>query len=291
MWKQLLKLMRPKQWIKNGFVFTGYIFSNEYTNPTLLPKAILTFIAFCFVSSCIYTFNDILDCEKDRLHPKKKFRPIAAGTVTLSQAYVLSVFLGVMGLIIGWWVSLAVVWILIAYILMNILYTIKLKKIVILDVFCISAGFMLRIFAGTIGIGIPPSQWLLLCGLSITLFLGFAKRRAELMTKSAERREVLEKYSPTILDQILAICATSSILAYSLYTMSPDTIRLHKTDHLIYTVPFVIYALFRYIYLLHKKKKGEDPSQELIKDPHILAAVLGWALLTFFLIKGSIHGY
>lgn len=287
MLKNLLRLIRPRQWIKNGFVFSGYLFSNEHDSPALLLKVVLTFIAFCLVSSCVYAFNDIFDFEKDKLHPKKKNRPIASGDVTIPQAAVLSFALGLAGLLIGAWVSKTVVVILFTYITMNIFYTIYLKKIVIVDVFCISAGFMLRIIAGTLGVGIPPSKWLLLCGMTVTLFLGFAKRRAELLSKTEERREVLRKYSPVILDQILAICATSSIITYSLYTMSTDTIRIHHTDNLIYTVPFVIFALFRYIYLLHRHKKGEDPSQEIFKDPHIMGAVLGWAALTFYLVKVS----
>lgn len=281
--------MRPKQWIKNGFVFTGFLFSNEYNNPYLIPKVLLTFVAFCFVSSCVYTFNDIYDAESDKLHSKKKFRPIPAGEVSIRQAAWLSFFLGIVGLIIGYFVSLTVLGLLAAYLIINIFYTYWLKKIVILDVFCISAGFMLRILAGTLGIGIPPSKWLLLCGMTVTLFLGFAKRRAELLIKAPERREVLRKYSAIILDQILAICATSSIITYSLYTMSADTIRIHQTDNLIYTVPFVIYALFRYIYLLHKHKQGEDPSQEIFRDPHIMGSVAGWAALTLYLV--SSHGY
>lgn len=281
--------MRPKQWVKNGFVFTGLLFSNEYNNPALIPKVILTFIAFCLVSSCVYTFNDIYDCESDKLHSKKKFRPIASGEVTVQQAAWLSFFLGVVGLLLGYCVSLTVLALLAVYIVINIFYTYWLKNVVILDVFCISAGFMLRIMAGTLGVGIPPSKWLLLCGMTVTLFLGFAKRRAELLIRAPERREVLRKYSGTMLDQILAICATSSIITYSLYTMSADTIRIHQTDNLIYTVPFVIYGLFRYIYLLHKRKQGEDPSQDLFRDPHIVGAATGWAILTFYLVNA--HGY
>lgn len=282
--------MRPHQWIKNGFVFTGFLFSNEHNHPTLLSKVIVTFIAFCLVSSCVYIFNDIFDYESDKLHPKKKNRPIALGEVSVAQASILSFVLAIVGLLIGAWVSTTVPLILFTYISMNILYTLYLKKIVIVDVFCISAGFMLRIMAGTLGVGIPPSKWLLLCGMTVTLFLGFAKRRAEFLSKTEERREVLRKYSPVILDQILAICAASSIITYSLYTMSYETIRIHHTDNLIYTVPFVIYALFRYIYLLHCHKKGEDPSQEIFKDPHIMGAVFGWAALTFYLIRVGTHG-
>lgn len=210
------------------------------------------------------------------------------GEVSVFEGIVLSSMLGVFGFLLGLYVSITVLAILLAYFIMNIFYDYALKRIVLIDVFCISAGFMLRILAGTIGVGIPPSKWLLLCGLMITLFLGFAKRRAEYIAsaeKNHEMRSVLKNYSPLLLDELITICATGAILSYSLYTMSPETIRLHKTENLIYTVPFVIYAIFRYIYLLHHHNSGEDPSRDLLKDPHILATVAGWAILTFYLVK------
>jgi 4-hydroxybenzoate polyprenyltransferase len=172
--------------------------------------------------------------------------------------------------------------------LLNIAYSLWLKHVVILDVFCIATGFMLRILAGTIGVGIPPSKWLLLCGLMITLFLGFAKRRAEFITLANGKeyhRKVLLKYGAILLDQLVSICAVAVILSYSLYTMSPETVHIHHTENLIYTVPFVIYALFRYIFLLHHSNGGGDPTRDLLRDKHIVISVLGWAFLTFYLLK------
>ena len=178
--------------------------------------------------------------------------------------------------------------ILLSYLIMNLFYNFALKHIVIIDVFCIATGFMLRIMAGTVGVGIPPSKWLLLCGLMITLFLGFAKRRAEFISSSEnnhEVRAVLKSYSPSFLDELITICATGTIISYSLYTMSTETIRLHHTENLIYTVPFVIYAVFRYIYLLNHQHTGEDPTTDLLRDPHILASVACWALMTIYMVK------
>jgi len=163
-----------------------------------------------------------------------------------------------------------------------------LKHVVLLDVFIIAGGFMLRILAGTTGVGIAPSQWLLLCGLMIALFLGFAKRRAELYNlrdDETAHRKVLNNYQPVLLDKMIVVTATCVILSYSLYTMSPATIATHKTDQLIYTVPFVMYGIFRYIYALHSHNTGSDPAQEVFRDPHILASVVGWLILTLWLIS------
>lgn len=194
---------------------------------------------------------------------------------------------GICGLALGLLISVKVFIIIAAYLLLNIAYSLRLKDTVILDVFCIAAGFMLRILAGTIGVGIPPSKWLLLCGLMITLFLGFAKRSAELIAlknRKGEHRIVLEYYSTPILNEFSAICATGVIISYSLYTMSPETIEAHHTANLIYTVPFVVYGLFRYIYLLHHRQSGGDPTNDLIGDLHITISLVIWATLTFYLI-------
>lgn len=282
----VLRLMRPIQWIKNGFVFTGVFFGERFGDMHLLLQVLLTAIAFSFMSSCVYIFNDVIDCESDRHHPKKKNRPLPSGKVSVSFAIPLAVVLGLIALLISYWVSYKVLIIILSYVILNILYSLKLKNIVIIDVFCIAAGFMLRILAGTIGVDIPPSKWLLLCGLMITLFLGFAKRRAEMIALTdnrEEHRKVLTSYGPILLDEIITICATGVIITYSLYTMSPDTIRIHQTENLIYTVPFVIYALFRYIFLLHHTQGGGDPTRDLLKDPHIMLSVFGWAALVIFL--------
>jgi 4-hydroxybenzoate polyprenyltransferase len=285
---QLLRLMRPYQWVKNLFVFTGLLFGHAWHDPHLVIQAVIAFSAFCLLSSAIYTFNDIVDLEQDRLHPKKARRPLASGAVSVSAAAILAALLTVAGLALAYASSLIVLAILLGYGLMNIAYTLRLKHVVILDVFIIATGFMLRILAGTLGIGIPPSKWLLLCGLMVTLFLGFTKRRAEIFALNedkANHRKVLEHYSPVLLDKMIGITAAGLIMSYSLYTMNADTIRIHGTANLIYTVPFVMYGVFRYIYLLHHQSRGGDPSHDLVRDPHLLIVVGAWLVTTFLLIS------
>ncbi len=283
----LIRLMRPYQWVKNVFVFTGLLFGHAWSDANLVVNAATVFAAFCLLSSAIYTFNDIVDIEQDKQHPKKCNRPLAAGLVSVPAALVLAVLLGVTGLGLAYSVSTTVLVIFFGYALMNIAYSLRLKHVVILDVFIIATGFMLRILAGTLGIGIPPSQWLLLCGLMVTLFLGFTKRRAEIIALTndkASHRKVLEHYSPVLLDKMIGVTAAGLIMSYSLYTMNADTMRIHGTANLIYTVPFVMYGVFRYIYLLHHQSRGGDPSHDLVRDPHLFIVVGAWLLATILLI-------
>jgi len=284
---ELLRLMRPYQWVKNTFVFIGLLFGHAWHDINLVAQVVIAFAAFCFVSSAIYTLNDIIDVEQDRAHPKKRLRPLASGSVSVPAAFTLAALLGLLGFVFAYAASPTALAILVGYAVMNIAYTLNLKHVVILDVFIIATGFMLRILAGTLGVGIPPSQWLLLCGLMVTLFLGFTKRRAEIIAltddKTAHRR-VLEHYSPVLLDKMIGITAAGLIMSYSLYTMNPDTIRIHNTPNLIYTVPFVMYGVFRYIYLLHHQSGGGDPSRDLTRDRHMLIVVGGWFIATLWLI-------
>jgi len=284
---ELLRLMRPYQWVKNIFVFAGLLFGHAWHDPHLVVQVLVVFIAFCMVSSAIYTLNDIVDLEQDKHHPKKCKRPLPSGSVSIPAAVMLATLLGALGLSLAYFAAPKVLVIVAAYAMMNIAYSLRLKHVVILDVFIIAAGFMLRILAGTLGVGIPPSQWLLLCGLMVTLFLGFTKRRAEIIAladgKTAHRK-VLEHYSPVLLDKMIVITATGVIMSYSLYTMNPETIRIHNTPNLIYTVPFVMYGVFRYIYLLHQQSRGGDPSHDLVRDHHLLIAVGTWLLATILLI-------
>jgi 4-hydroxybenzoate polyprenyltransferase len=285
---ELLRLMRPYQWVKNVFVFTGLLFGHAWHDPHLVSQVIIVFIAFCLVSSAVYTINDIVDLEQDRHHPKKYKRPLASGLVSIPAAAVLAALLGTLGFGLAYFAAPTVLVILIGYALMNVAYSLRFKHVVILDVFIIATGFMLRILAGTLGVGIPPSQWLLLCGLMVTLFLGFTKRRAEIIALTDNKnahRKVLEHYSPVLLDKMIVITASGMIMSYSLYTMNADTIRIHGTANLIYTVPFVMYGVFRYIYLLHHQSQGGDPSHDLVRDPHLFVVVGAWLVTTVLLIS------
>lgn len=280
--------MRPRQWVKSVFVFTGILFANAWRQPQLRWHVSLTAIAFSLTASGVYIINDLLDKESDLNHPSKKHRPLAAGVVSAGAAISLSVVLLIGALLLGLFVSAKVLGILSLYLLANIAYSLRLKNVVILDVFIIASGFMLRILSGTAGVGIAPSQWLLLCGLMMALFLGFAKRRAELYTLTGDGpspRKVLSNYQPVLLDKMIVVTATCVILTYSLYTMNPATIQFHHTESLIYTVPFVIYGIFRYIYSLHQQTVGSDPELQIFRDPHLLLAIAGWLIVTLWLIS------
>jgi len=280
-------LARPHQWIKNLFVFIGLLFGHAWTDPASVGQASLAFAAFCLVSSGVYVFNDLVDRRLDAEHPKKKNRPIACGRVSTVQATAFSAFLLSGGLALGAIGSQILLVLLCGYVLINVVYSFWLKHKVLFDVFAIASGFMLRILAGTIGIGIQPSKWLLLCGMMVTLFLGFTKRRAEVFMLKDDRaphRPVLEHYSPALLDKMIDITATCVIMSYSLYTMSPETVTAHGTSNLIYTIPFVVFGIFRFIYLLHDQYGGYDASHDLGRDIYLAAAVLGWLLTTVWLI-------
>jgi 4-hydroxybenzoate polyprenyltransferase len=284
----ILRLLRPRQWVKSGFVLIGVLFARAWHEQTTARHVLAAAIAFSLVASGIYVLNDLTDRTQDAAHPRKRYRPLAAGTVSVRAAVVLLGALLIIGCALGYIASPKVLLILLVYVALNLCYSLGLKHVVLLDVFIIAAGFMLRILAGTTGIGIVPSQWLLLCGLMLSLFLGFAKRRAELYAVSGggtNRRKVLAHYQPVLLDKMIVVTATCVILTYSLYTMSEQTIRTHRTESLIYTVPFVMYGIFRYIYLLHQQRAGSDPAQEIFRDAHILLAIACWLLLTLWLIS------
>jgi 4-hydroxybenzoate polyprenyltransferase len=284
----VFSLLRPHQWTKSGFVFIGLLFGHAWTDQCLVWQATLAAAAFALAASAIYVLNDLADRERDRRHPTKCNRPLASGAVSVPLALVLCTGCLMAAAALAYAASNMVLLIVAGYVLLNIAYSYGLKKIVLLDVFIVSAGFLLRILAGTLGIGIVPTHWLLLCGMMLTLFLGFAKRRAELMVlggRGGSHREVLDDYGPVLLDMLIGISAGGAIVGYSLYTLSADTIARHGTTSLVYTVPFVIYGMFRYLFLLYRSSGGSDPAATLLRDPHLLGAFGGW-LLTVVLLLG-----
>jgi 4-hydroxybenzoate polyprenyltransferase len=276
--------MRPHQWIKNGFVFLGLVFGHGWEDASLVADVLALFAAFCLVSSAVYVMNDIADRDADRLHPVKRSRPIAQGEVGVGRAIALCIGLGLAGLALAATVSLSALLIVAAYVGLNFAYSAGLKHVAILDVFLIAGGFMLRILAGTMGVGIAPSKWLLLCGLMLTLFLGFCKRRAELIAVTdngnangaTAQRAALDGYSKPLLDRLIAVSVAGAAIGYALYTVDADTIALHGTDRLILTLPFVLYGLFRYLQVVYSKGGGGDPAWEMLRDPHLIAATAGW---------------
>lgn len=299
--------MRPHHWVKNGFVLVGVLFGHGWTDAKLVMQAALLFAAFCLVSSAVYALNDVMDREADRRHPKKRERPVAAGRVSPSKALGFALALALAGLFLASRVSLPALGFAVAYMALNAGYSAGLREVAILDVFIIAAGFMLRILAGTVGLGIAPSHWLLLCGLMVTVFLGFAKRRAELgagrtprgetsahwESKAMDRNEehvaarsALANYTPALLDHMIWLSAGGTLVTYALYTVDNVTILTHGTDKLAYTVAFVLYGLFRYLYVLYRRGGGADPAVEVLRDPHLLAAVTGWLATALMLIAG-----
>lgn len=282
----ILRLLRPKQWVKNAFVFAGVLFGAQLHNSELLQAALLAAVAFSLMGSCVYVLNDYLDRKSDRLHPTKRLRPLASGDVTPALAFAVSAVCFASSIGAASASDPRVLVIVILYFFINVAYSVRLKHEAVIDVFCIASGFMLRILAGTWGIHIPPSRWLILTGMFMTLFLGFAKRRAEWVDAGGShgRRRVLSDYSQALLDSFLSITATGTVMSYGLYTLDAQTIAIHHTDKLIYTLPFVLFGLFRYLFILHNGKKGENPSIDVFTDRVIAANGFAYVGVAFWFL-------
>jgi 4-hydroxybenzoate polyprenyltransferase len=284
--KAVTALLRPSHWIKNAFVLTGVFFAGGFV-PETLRNALLAFAAFCLASSAVYALNDILDRAADRRHPRKKSRPVASGLVSVPLAAALCALCAAGGVLLAAAVGRRLVLVVLAYVLINAAYSRWLKHVVLVDVFCIAAGFLLRLLAGTWGIDIPPSQWFVLCTFLLSLFLGFSKRYAERMDETqpaADKRAVVEEYSPEFLRTLLAVTLACTLLTYGMYTMSPRTIEIHGTGRLIYTLPFAAFAMFRYLYLVMKRGFGENLAGEILRDGSLLASTAAYAAVTALLL-------
>lgn len=290
----VLKAMRPKQWIKNFMVFPALVFAGHLTDLTDVIAVCGGFVVFCLLSGAVYLFNDIKDYEKDRLHPNKKFRPIASGELSIPDArramglVAIAALVGSLALnIVTTKVGFDFFLIALLYLALQIAYTLKLKHVVILDVGCIAAGFVLRVLAGTAIINVPIGMWIIVCTTLLALFLGFGKRRHELVLLSGEageHRRILEEYSPYFLDQMIAVVTASTVVAYSLYTMDAATIEKLGTTKLPLTIPFVIYGIFRYLYLVHQREEGGSPSKVLVSDKPLLVNILLWFVAVVVLL-------
>lgn len=283
-----IKLIRPKQWIKNGFVFAPLVFAKELFLPEPLLLTVRTFAAFCLTASMVYIINDMIDVEADRAHPKKKLRPLAARTISVPAAFGVLALLLVVDVLLVAGMPEKFLLLLGAYFLMNLAYTFKLKEIFLLDVFIIAAGFMLRVLGGAYAISVYVSSWLILCTLFISLFLGFAKRRGEIVAMQAAgampERKVLQHYRLGVLDQMLTITAAGTVISYALYTVAPRTVTVFGTDKLIYTTVFVMYGVFRYMHLIHTTEAVENPAAVVSSDFPIIANVLLWVASCVVLI-------
>lgn len=282
-----IELLRPRQWSKNAFVLVGLIFGHAYREPSMLFAALSATAAFCLASGAVYALNDARDAEQDREHPDKRERPVARGAALPGEALALSALSAVAALALAAWTGWLVAAIVAAYLVLNIAYTLGLKTVPVLDVVAIAAGFMLRLLAGTLGIGIAPSKWLLACGFLLTLFLGFAKRRAEiarLAEDAGRHRVVLEAYSVGFLDKTIMLCAAGMVAAYAWYTLAAETAQLHGTGGLVLTLPWVLLGTVRYLYRLRLQGGGGDPTEELLRDPLLAVAVAGWIATVLWLI-------
>ncbi len=282
-----IELLRPQQWVKNAFVLVGLIFGHAYREPSMLLAALTATAAFCIASGAVYALNDARDAVQDRDHPDKRERPVARGAISTGEALVLSALCAVAALSLAAWSGRLLAAIVAAYLVLNAAYTLGLKRVAVIDVVAIAAGFMLRLLAGTLGIGIEPSKWLLACGFLLTLFLGFAKRRAEiarLAEDAGRHRAVLESYSVGFLDKAILLCAAAMVGAYAWYTVAAETAQLHGTGSLVLTLPWVLLGTVRYLYRLRLRGGGGDPTDELRRDPLLAVAVAGWIATVLWLI-------
>lgn len=285
--RDILQLLRPHHWVKNGFVLAGLLFGHAWSEPATVLAALVATAAFCLASSAVYAYNDAHDAPRDREHPEKSDRPVARGAIAPAAARGIAAAAALLALGLAAWAGAWVMALVAAYLALNAAYTLGLKHVPVLDVFIIAAGFMLRLLAGTWGIGIEPSRWLLACGFLLTLFLGFAKRRAELdrlAHDAALHRAVLESYTLAFLDRAVFACVLGMVITYALYTVSDTTVALHDTRQLIWTLPWVLLGTCRYLFRLHYRGGGGDPAQELLRDPLLAVAALGWVGTVVWLI-------
>ncbi len=276
--KQLLRTMRPKQWIKNLLVYAGVVFDRHLLELRPMVYATLAFIIFCGISSAVYLLNDLVDVEKDRQHPRKRFRPLASGKLKKEYAIIMMVLLVAGGIPAAFVLQPAFGGIVLLYFVIQIAYCFYLKNVVIIDVFTLSSGFVLRAVAGALVIQVEVSPWLLVCTMLGALFIGLAKRRNELILLAegaSEHRQILKEYSSELVQEMISVVTSAVVVAYSLYTITYE--KLPKNHLMALTIPFVLYGIFRYLYLVYRKDEGGSPEELLLKDIPLLSCALLWA--------------
>jgi len=278
---QIVMSMRPKQWTKNLFVFAALLFSRNLFDLSLLLNTILAFFIFCLLSGCVYIVNDLADLESDKKHPLKSQRPLASGKLKFSEAVGALIILAPVSLGFSFYMGTPFFLTALGYLFLQLAYSFLLKHIIILDVFSVAFGFVLRVVAGAMAIQVKISPWLLICTILLALFLALSKRRHELILLeegAQNHRKILSEYSPYLLDQMISVVTASTVMAYSLYTMSGETIRKFGTKNLIFTIPFVLYGIFRYLYLVHQKKAGGNPESVILTDRSLIVAIILWII-------------
>ena len=284
---EILRSLRPQQWIKNLAIFAALVFSRNFDVPSLVLRTAAAFVAFCFISSSHYIFNDLMDLKEDKLHPVKSKRPLASGRLKKGPAVAAMLVLGAAGLGLAAWLSLPFLFLGLGYIAIQVLYSVRLKHVVILDIFVIAAGFVIRVVAGGLVIRVSISSWLLICTMLLSLFLAMGKRRHELVIlegAAPNHRPILKEYNIVFLDQMISVVTASTLVAYCLYTISDETIAKLGTRSMIWTVPFVLYGIFRYLYLIHLRSEGGSPEHLIIKDKPLLLDIFLWGAASILIL-------
>ena len=288
----VLRVMRIHQWIKNSFVFAPLLFGGKLFNPADRRLAFLAFLSFSLTASALYALNDWKDRNEDRAHPEKKTRPCAAGLVSGPQIAVIVALLSLGAASLAYWGCGPRVLALEAlYALVGVLYSVVLKHIVLVDVFAIALGFVLRVLAGAAAVNVPASPWLLLCTMLLALFLGFSKRKSEIDTlerKGINHRRALGGYSAALISQLNMILCSTTVVTYSVYTASPESVARVGADYLVYTVIFVAYGLFRYLYLLEIERVGGNPTRLLLTDAPLAVCVVVWLLSCMLIVYRTV---
>jgi 4-hydroxybenzoate polyprenyltransferase len=285
---EIFKSLRPQQWIKNLFIFAPLIFSQNIFNRPLLLKTFEAFVAFCLISSAHYIFNDLRDLEEDRRHPVKSQRPLASGRLKKGPAVVALLAIGAAGLALAAAIDVPFLIIATVYLVLQTVYSLWLKHVVILDIFVVAAGFLIRVVAGGLAIKVEISSWLLICTTLLALFLAMGKRRYELVLldkDAASHRPILKEYNTYLLDQMISVVTASTLVAYCLYTISAETVAKFGTRSLIFTVPFVLYGIFRYLYLIHQRAEGGTPEALIIHDKPLLVDIFLWVVTAALILR------
>ena len=283
----LLVSLRPDQWTKNMFVFAALGFGMRLFDPIAFARTVLAFVVFCGLSGVVYLLNDVADREADRRHPLKARRPIASGALAPRTAVVAAALIAIGGLGLAFWLGVSFGLVSAVYVALFAAYSTRLKHVVILDVMTLAVGFVLRAVAGAVVIDVAISHWLLVCTLLLALFLALSKRRHELVLLAdgaVEHRRILGEYSPYLLDQMIGVVTASTLIAYIFYTISPETQQKFGTQWLALTIPFPLYGIFRYLYLVHRKEGGGSPTTMLMNDRPLLACVALWAIAVVVII-------
>ena len=287
----ILREIRPKQWTKNGLVFFGLVYALDFDQPALVLRSIIAFTAFCSISSAGYVFNDLRDAARDRLHPTKRFRPIAAGTLTAQTAWPLALLLGGVGFALAAQLGAVFAACCVLYVLLTSGYSLWWKHVVLIDVFALAAGFVLRAAAGAVAIDVPISPWLYMCTILGSLVISLGKRRSEIGigAETAEaHRPALEHYTIAFIDQLIVVTATASVMAYSLYTFSADTVP--KNHSMMTTIPIALYGVFRYLFLVQVRGLGGDPEDLLMRDRSLSIAIGLFLLVSAVILELSPRG-